>query len=85
MAASMSQDLKFERPCQLWKPTTEPWSNEATRAQRRPPSLLNCRLRHLKKDGSLLSERANVYVMVKVTGRWKVGGIMPQDPALFER
>ena len=47
--------------------------------------LLNYRLRHLKKDGSLLAERANLYVMVRVAGVWKVGGIIPQDPAFAER
>lgn len=46
--------------------------------------LLNCRLHHLRKDGSLLSERANFYVMVRVAGAWKVGGIIPQDPALVD-
>jgi hypothetical protein len=47
--------------------------------------LLNCRLRHLKKDGSLLAERANFYVMVRVAGMWKIGGIIPQDPSFLER
>jgi hypothetical protein len=39
--------------------------------------LLNCRLRHLKKDGSLLAERANFYVLVRTAGSWKVGGHHP--------
>jgi hypothetical protein len=47
--------------------------------------LLNSRLHHLKKDGSLLAERANFYVMVRAAGIWKVGGIIPQDAALVER
>jgi hypothetical protein len=47
--------------------------------------LLNCRLRHLKKDGWLLAERANFYVMVKAADVWKIGGIIPQDPAFVER
>ena len=47
--------------------------------------LLNSRVRHLKKDGSLLAERANFYVMVRAAGVWKVGGIIPQDAALVER
>ena len=47
--------------------------------------LLNYRLRHLKKDGSLLEERANFYVLVRTAGSWKVGGIIPQDPAFVER
>ena len=47
--------------------------------------LLNYRLRHLKKDGSLLAERANFYVIVRAAGVWKVGGIIPQDPAFAER
>ena len=47
--------------------------------------LLNCRLRHLRKDGSLLSERANFYVMVRAGGVWKVGGVIPQDAAFVER
>ena len=47
--------------------------------------LLYSRLHHLRKDGSLLAERANFYVMVRVAGVWKVGGIIPQDAALAER
>jgi hypothetical protein len=47
--------------------------------------LLNCRLRHLRKDGSLLAERANFYVMMRVAGMWKIGGIIPQDPSFVER
>jgi hypothetical protein len=42
--------------------------------------LLNCRLTHRKQDGSVLSERANFYLMVNVAGMWKVAGIIPQDP-----
>jgi hypothetical protein len=33
----------------------------------------------------LLEERANFYVMVRTMGFWKVGGIIPQDPAFVER
>ena len=47
--------------------------------------LLNSRLHHLRKDGSLLAERANFYVMVREAGVWKVGGIIPQDQAFAER
>jgi hypothetical protein len=47
--------------------------------------LLNSRVHHLRKDGSLLAERANFYVMVRTAGVWKVGGIIPQDAALVER
>jgi hypothetical protein len=45
----------------------------------------NCRLRHLKKDGSSLGERANFYLMVNEAGVWKVGGIILQDPAYFDK
>jgi len=30
--------------------------------------LLNCRLRHVKRDGSVLAEHANFYLMVKESG-----------------
>ena len=46
--------------------------------------LLNCRLAHLNRDGTVLAERANFYLMVRVAGAWKVGGIMPQDPERFD-
>ena len=47
--------------------------------------LLHSRLHHLKKDGSLLDEQANIYLMVRAADVWKVGGIIPQDAALVER
>ena len=47
--------------------------------------LLNYRLRHLRKDGSLLMERANFSLLVKAGGAWKIAGIIPQDPALIAR
>jgi hypothetical protein len=47
--------------------------------------LINCRLSHLKQDGSMLTQRANLYVLVKANGMWKIGGIIPQDPAFVER
>ena len=37
-------------------------------------------VRHLKHDGSLLAERANVYIVRKSSGRWRIAGTMPQDP-----
>ena len=43
-------------------------------------ALLNCRIQHYKKDGSLIAERANFYILIKVNGAWKLGGVMPQDP-----
>jgi len=43
--------------------------------------LLNCVIRHYKKDGSLLEERANFYLMSRVSGTWKISGILQQDPA----
>jgi len=45
--------------------------------------LLNCRLAHVNRDGTVLAERANFYLMVRVAGVWKVGGIIPQDPERF--
>ena len=47
--------------------------------------LLHARLHHRKKDGSLLEEQANIYLMVRVADIWKVGGIIPQDAAKVER
>lgn len=46
--------------------------------------LLNYRLAHVNRDGTVLAERANFYLMVKVAGIWKVGGIIPQDPERFD-
>jgi hypothetical protein len=45
--------------------------------------LLNYRVTHVKKDGAPLAERANFYLMVKEGRRWKVGGIILQDPMYF--
>jgi hypothetical protein len=33
----------------------------------------------------MLTQRANLYVLVKANGMWKIGGIIPQDPAFVER
>ena len=35
---------------------------------------------HLKHDGSLLVERANVYIVRKSSGRWRIAGAIQQDP-----
>ena len=47
--------------------------------------LLNCRLRHVKRDGSIIAERANFYLMVKKGGAWKLGGIILQDVEYFDK
>lgn len=47
--------------------------------------LLNCRLRHVKRDGSVLAEHANFYLMVKEGSAWKVGGIILQDVEYFDQ
>ena len=41
--------------------------------------LVDRAVRHLKHDGSLLVERANVYIVGKSSGRWRIAGTMPQD------
>jgi len=46
--------------------------------------LLNCRLLHLNREGAVIAERANFYLMVRVAGTWKVGGIISEDPERFE-
>ena len=42
--------------------------------------LFNVRYRY-KVDGSLLEEGAGIYLMSKSSGRWKMQGNIPQDPA----
>ena len=41
--------------------------------------LVNRVIRHYKKDGSLLEARANFYLMTKVSGVWRISGIIPQE------
>lgn len=47
--------------------------------------LLNCRLKHYGKNGSLLLERANFYLLIKAAGAWKIAGFIPQDPAYADK
>jgi len=47
--------------------------------------LLNCRLRHYRKNGSLLLEPANFYLLIKAAGTWKIAGFIPQDPAYTDK
>ena len=42
--------------------------------------LVDRTVHHLKHDGSLLVERANVYIVRRSSGRWRVAGTMQQDP-----
>ena len=43
--------------------------------------LMNRAIRHYKKDGTLLEEQANVYIVSRSSGRWRILGVMPQDPS----
>lgn len=43
--------------------------------------LFSVRYRRYKADGSLLEEGAQVYLMSKASGKWKVQGLMAQYPA----
>jgi len=42
--------------------------------------LVNRVIRHYKKDGSPLEVRANFYLMSRVSGTWKISGVLQQDP-----
>jgi NTF2-like protein (DUF6841) len=43
--------------------------------------LFSVRYRRYKMDDSLLEEGAAIYLMSKASGKWKIQGIMSQDPA----
>lgn len=43
--------------------------------------LMNRAIRHYKKDGTLLEEQANVYIVSRSSGRWRILGVMRQDPS----
>jgi hypothetical protein len=42
--------------------------------------LVNCRIRHLAKDGSLIREQAQFYILIRLGSVWKLAGNIPQDP-----
>jgi len=44
-------------------------------------ALFSLRYRRYKADGSLLEEGAAIYLMSNASGKWKIQGIMSQDPA----
>jgi hypothetical protein len=43
--------------------------------------LMDRAVRHYKRDGTLLQEQANVYIVSRSSGRWRIAGVMRQDPS----
>lgn len=46
-------------------------------------ALVNKTYRRYRRDGTLVTEAASVYVVCKSSGSWKICGIMNQDPREF--
>jgi hypothetical protein len=48
-------------------------------------ALANVHWRRLKKDGGLLNEGAEMMLVAKVDGQWKITGVLPEDLRQYQK